>query len=132
MNVLSTYERVSGQQVNTTRSYFIIPVNAFRSTTERVKRTTGFVQKNAPFTYLCCPIYIGRQRIIYFSDIVSKVVSRILGWQSRILSFGGKATLVKHMLQSLPIHLLSAISPPSTTLKQIQALCVDFFWGWFE
>lgn len=57
-------------------------------------------------------------------------MSRITGWQSRILSFGRRATLVKHVIQSLPIHLLSAISPPKTTLKQIQSITADFFWGW--
>ncbi|WMV45629.1 hypothetical protein MTR67_039014 [Solanum verrucosum] len=32
----------------------------------------------------------------------------------------------------MPIHILSAISPPSTTLKQIQSILPDFFWGWRE
>lgn len=70
--------------------------------------------------------------MIYFSDMVSKVTARISGWQSKILSFGGKTTLIKHVLQSLPIHLLSAVSPLSTTLNQIQSLMTDFFWGWMD
>lgn len=38
--------------------------------------------------------------------------------------------MVKHVIQSLPIHLLSAISPPKTTLSQIQAITAEFYWGW--
>lgn len=106
MKMLSTYENVSNQLINKRNSYFIIPENAFRSTAERVNRITGFMQKKDPFTYLGCLIYIRRQRVIYFSDMVSKVVARISGWQSMILSFGGKGTLAKHVLYSLPIHLL--------------------------
>ena len=42
----------------------------------------------------------------------------------------GKAILTKRVLQAIPIHLLSAVTPPTTILKQIQMLMADFFWGW--
>lgn len=65
--------------------------------------------------------------------MVSKVVSKILGWQSKILSYGGRATIIKHVLQSLPIHILSVVSPPTTTLKQIKSIIANFFWdGWIR
>lgn len=47
-------------------------------------------------TYLGCPIYSGRQRIIYYSGLLAKVIARINGWQTKMLSYGGKAVLVKH------------------------------------
>lgn len=130
MNTLSEYEAVSGQLINRDKSHFMLPSSAFRLTVARVRSVTGFNQKQSPITYLGCPLYIGRQRISYFSEIVSKVASRIRGWHTKILSYGGRATLVRHVLQSLPIHLISDISPPKTSLKQIQRLTTDFFWGW--
>ncbi|WMV13572.1 hypothetical protein MTR67_006957 [Solanum verrucosum] len=47
----------------------------------------------------------------------------------RVLSFGGGITLVKHALQSIPIHTMAAISPPNTTIKYIETIIADFFWG---
>ncbi|KAG5600548.1 hypothetical protein H5410_031918 [Solanum commersonii] len=129
MHSLGTYERVSGQLINKTKSHFMIPANSFRSTSDRIKRVTRFNQKEGPLIYLGCPIFIGRSRIIYFSEMINKVVNRITGWQTKMLSYGGKATLIKHVLQSLSIHILSAISPTSTIIKQIQGIMVDFFWG---
>ncbi|KAG5585833.1 hypothetical protein H5410_046267 [Solanum commersonii] len=79
---------------------------------DRVKRYTGFHQKETPITYLSCPLFIGRPRLIYFSELISKIVNRITGWQSKMLGYGGKATLIKHVLQSMPIHILSTIPPP--------------------
>ncbi|KAG5606071.1 hypothetical protein H5410_027563 [Solanum commersonii] len=79
--------------------------------------------------YLGCPLYIGGQRIIYYSELVDKVVKKISGWHSRILSFGGRVTLVKHVLQSIPIHTMAAISPPKTTIKYLKNITADFFWG---
>ena len=37
--------------------------------------------------------------------------------------------MVKHVLQSIPVHTLAAISPPKTTLKCIKKVIADFFWG---
>ncbi|KAK6789597.1 hypothetical protein RDI58_013397 [Solanum bulbocastanum] len=80
--------------------------------------------------YLGCPIFIGRPKIIYFSDLINKIINKITGWQSKMISNGGRVTLFKHVLQSIPIHLLSSIPPPYTVVKQIQHIMADFFWGW--
>ncbi|XP_019151077.1 PREDICTED: uncharacterized protein LOC109147873 [Ipomoea nil] len=51
------------------------------------------------------------------------------GWQARILSQGGKAVLIKTVLQALPTHIFYALSPPKAVVKQIERLFADFFWG---
>ncbi|XP_015160335.1 uncharacterized protein [Solanum tuberosum] len=55
---------------------------------------------------------------------------RITGWQTKLLRYGGRAILVKHVLHFLPIHLLASVTPPVTVLRQIQSITADFFWGW--
>ncbi|XP_049348974.1 uncharacterized protein LOC125813528 [Solanum verrucosum] len=122
MQTLATYERISGQLINKAKSHFLLHPNAFKTTCDRIKRYTGFHQKEAPITYLGCPLFIERPKLTYFSDLINKIVNRITGWQSKMLSYGGKATLIKHVLQSMPIDILSAISPLSTTLKKIQSI----------
>lgn len=130
MKTLKIYEETSGQLVNTDKSHFMVHPNAFNSTKERIKRLTAFRQKEGPLTYLSCPLFVGRPRIIYFSDLINKVLCKITCWQIKLLSYGGRAVLVKHVLQSLPIHLLSAVIPPVTVLKQVQSIMANFFWGW--
>ncbi|XP_055800356.1 uncharacterized protein LOC129869757 [Solanum dulcamara] len=130
METLHTYEHASGQLINRDKSNFMVPSNAFNSTVRRIKKVTGFKQKNSPITYLGCPLYIGRQRIIYYSELIAKVVARIAGWQAKLISYGGRVTLIKHVIQALSIHLLSASSPPATTIKQIQSITTNFLWGW--
>lgn len=129
MKTLSTYELVSDQLINRDKIHFMIPGETPQDTIDRIRDTTGFNEKESPITYLGCPLYIGKQRVIYFSDIVDKIVRRISGWQSRILSYGGKVTFLKYVLQSLPIHTLAAILPPKTTLKYIKRLTPDFLGG---
>ncbi|WMV30193.1 hypothetical protein MTR67_023578 [Solanum verrucosum] len=122
------YEHTSNQLINEEKSQFMVPANTSHDIINNIQEVTRFSQKDSPITYLGCPLYIGRQRIIY-SQLVEKVSKKISGWQTRILSFGGKITLVKHALQSIPIHTMAAISPPSTTIKYIESIIADFFWG---
>uniref|UniRef100_A0A8C0UC45 Reverse transcriptase domain-containing protein n=1 Tax=Cyanistes caeruleus TaxID=156563 RepID=A0A8C0UC45_CYACU len=112
MKVLQNYELASGQQINKNKSHFMTASSVFHYTNRRIHRLTGFTRKDSPITYLGCPLYTGRKRIRHFSCIITKVVSRIRGWHGRMLSYGGRLTLIKHVLQSLPIHLLSAVTPP--------------------
>lgn len=67
--------------------------------------------------------------MIYFNTMVSKVASRMQGWQGKMLSFGGKAVLIKSVLQALPLHLLSVLHPLKTVLHQIEKIIANFFWG---
>lgn len=39
---------------------------------------------------------------------------------------------MKHVIQSLPIHLLSFVCAPQTMLKQISGLMDELFWGWMN
>ena len=128
MKTIEEYEGVSGQQVNKEKSFFMVNSNTNHVIIDNIERATGFDRKESPINYLGCPLYIGRQRIIYYSGVVEKVIKRVLGWQAKILNFGGKATLVKHVLQSIPVHTLAAISPPKTTLKCIKKVIADFLW----
>ena len=91
-----------------------------------IKMETCFRMKKSPIIYLGYPLYISGQRIIYYSDVVEKVIKRNSGWQTKIFNFGGKVTLVKHVLQSIPIHTLAAISPPKTTLNYLKRLLLIF------
>ncbi|XP_019262748.1 PREDICTED: uncharacterized protein LOC109240551 [Nicotiana attenuata] len=129
MWILKNYEDTSGQLINRQKSHFMTASNALPTTIRRIQEETSFTIKDLPLTYLGCPLYTGRIRIMYFNGLISKVVGRIKGWHGKMLSYGGRATLIKHALQSLPIHLLSTVTPPKTVMKQIERLVANFFQG---
>ena len=130
MQTLKTYQDTFVQLINCDKSNFMVHQNAFESTNDRIKRNTGFKQKQGITSYLGCPLFKGRPRIPYFSDLVSKVICMITGWKTKQLNYGGRFVLIKHVLQAFPIHLISAIPPSGTLLKQIKMLMTNFFLGW--
>lgn len=46
-----------------------------------------------------------------------------------MLSFGGKATLINSVLQSIPIYTLSAIVPPKCVITELHKIFTNFFWN---
>lgn len=71
----------------------------------------------------------GKKNISYYSDIVNKVINRIKGWHTKFLFTRGRATLIRHVLLAIPIHLLSAVNPTKGTMELIEKCIARFFWS---
>jgi hypothetical protein len=60
---------------------------------------------------------------------VNKIRTRLSGWNSRFLSFGGRLVLLKSVLTSLPVYTLSFFRAPSGIISSIESIVTKFFWG---
>ncbi|XP_019266837.1 PREDICTED: uncharacterized protein LOC109244235 [Nicotiana attenuata] len=117
MNELHEYEKISEQMVNKRKSSFYVPFQEDDQRITDINKITGFQWCQFPMKYLGCPIYLGRKKVVYFSDMVAKVANRMQGWQSKLLSYGDKVVLIKSILQALPLHILFVLHPPKTVLN---------------
>ncbi|KEH35150.1 hypothetical protein MTR_3g081050 [Medicago truncatula] len=66
-----------------------------------------------PFMYLGLPIGGNPRRFQFWEPIVNRIKSRLSGWNSRFLSFGGRLILLKSVLTSLPVDALSFFKAPT-------------------
>lgn len=105
MKILKEYENVSGQLINLTKSFLYLHENVPIVVGQRLRKLTGIGQGSLPFTYLGCPIFYGRKKNVHFESLIEKVKARVKSWQNKLLSYGGRYTLVKHVLQSMSIYL---------------------------
>ncbi|WMV20354.1 hypothetical protein MTR67_013739 [Solanum verrucosum] len=69
----------------------------------------------------------GKKRINYFTEIAKKIMNKIVGWQGRFLSPGGKVVLIQHVLQSQPLHIFAALKPHVTVIKETGIHFSNFF-----
>lgn len=46
-----------------------------------------------------------------------------------MLSIGGRSVLIAHVLESMPIHLLSAVNPPKYVIDELHKMFSRFFWS---
>ncbi|KAG6658115.1 hypothetical protein CIPAW_04G137600 [Carya illinoinensis] len=82
-----------------------------------------------PCTYLGVPLHVGRMTIRLFEPLLLKLQKKLAGWKSNILSFGGKIILLKHVLSSMPIHVLSVMNLPKGVFKAIKSIFSNFIWN---
>lgn len=126
MRVLNEYEEVSSQRVNKSKSSFYLHNNTHLGVTIRLRRLSEIRQGNFPINYLGCPVFCGRPKISYFEEILRKIVRGISTWNNKLLSFGWRQILIKHVLQSMPLYLLTIMNPPKRVIEKIHQLFAKF------
>ncbi|GJY28102.1 hypothetical protein Tco_0403869 [Tanacetum coccineum] len=60
-----------------------------------------------PFTYLRLPIGENMRRVKAWGPVVEKFKNKLVDWKAKTMSFGGRLTLVKSVLGSLPLYYFS-------------------------
>ena len=88
-----------------------------------IERITKYSRQHFPVHYLGFPLYFGRCKSAYFREVGQAVLGRILSWKSKFLSTARMMVLIKHVLSSIPLHLLFASIIPIFVFKGIQKVC---------
>jgi hypothetical protein len=63
---------------------------------------------------------------------VKKMEKRLARWKRLYLSKGGRVTLIKSTLSSIPTYFLSLFPIPMSVAHKIEKLQQDFLWGGLE
>ncbi|KAK1416690.1 hypothetical protein QVD17_25805 [Tagetes erecta] len=82
-----------------------------------------------PFQHLGVPVGENLNRIKSWDPVIDKFKGKLSSWKARTLSFGGRLTLVKSVLGSLPIYFMSLFKMPSAVVRKLEGLRRDFLWG---
>ncbi|XP_019232505.1 PREDICTED: uncharacterized protein LOC109213200 [Nicotiana attenuata] len=127
VDVLALYERTSGQLINKAKSSYYVHSKIAADLKNAVATITGFSKGTFPFTYFGCPIFYTRRRKNYYNDLIQKVKAKLHSWKGKLLSYGGKATLISSVLQSIPTHILSVLDPPDNVIEHLHKTFARFF-----
>jgi hypothetical protein len=82
-----------------------------------------------PIQYLGLPLTLGRTRMVHLQYIQDRAKGRLAGWQGRLVNMAGRRELVKSVLSSLPVYLLTVIKAPKKFLKEMDKLRKCFLWA---
>ena len=80
-------------------------------------------------TYLGMPLGASHKSPSIWNPILEKFHRKLAGWKRLYLSKGGRLTLLKSTLSSLPTYYLSLFTIPSHVANKLEKSQRDFLWG---
>lgn len=125
---LIAFQIVSGLGVNFHKSalYGINVDNTWLSqAAESLLCRTG----SLPFTYLGLPIGGNTTRMAAWDSIIKKMQSKLASWKGNLLSIGGRLTLIKSSLASLPLYFMSIYPIPKGVIEVMVKIQRNFLWS---
>ncbi|GJZ70311.1 RNA-directed DNA polymerase, eukaryota [Tanacetum coccineum] len=84
---------------------------------------------SSPFNYLGVKVGSSSSRSNFWDEVIAKLSSRLSKWKIKMLSIGGRFTLNKVVLSSLPIYLMSIYKTPVGVLRKMESIRRRFFNG---
>lgn len=127
-NLLKAFEVMSGLKVNYHKTV-VCGVGVDQSHLESFASILDCKTQSLPISYLGLPLGANPKLKSTWSPVIEKFQSRLSSWKHRSLSFGGRLTLVKSVLSSLPIYYLSLFKMPEGVAKKIEGIQSRFLWG---
>ncbi|XP_071704164.1 uncharacterized protein [Rutidosis leptorrhynchoides] len=82
-----------------------------------------------PFTYLGLPVGDNMNRIGAWETVFNKLSEKLSLWKSKVLSIGGRLTLTKSVLGSLPLFYMSLFRASIGVIKKLESIRMRFLWG---
>ena len=92
---------------------------------------SAFPEQRVTFliTYLGIPIVMGRLRLSHIQHVQDKALAKLSGWQCKLLNPRGRRVLVRSVLSSLPVYLLTVLKPPKKFIKSFDKVRRRFLWA---
>ncbi|GJU69033.1 RNA-directed DNA polymerase, eukaryota [Tanacetum coccineum] len=91
--------------------------------------TMGCLIFTTPFVHLGVKVGGAMSKIKFWDDVVAKVSSSLSKRKLKTLSIGGRLTLIKSVLTSIPLYHMSIFKVPSGVLKLLESIRRNFFNG---
>ncbi|GKB50184.1 RNA-directed DNA polymerase, eukaryota, reverse transcriptase zinc-binding domain protein [Tanacetum coccineum] len=127
-HVLDCFYWASGLRINMSKS----KIMGILVADDKVKSATtklGCLMLNTPFSYLGTKVGGSMSRTHAWEEVIDKVRSRLSRWKMKTLSIGGRLTLLKSVLGSMPIFHMSIFKAPLSVIRQLESIRSHFFNG---
>ena len=125
--ILIWFEAASGLRINLAKSE-IIPVGEVEEILEMAAEL-GCRVGSLPSQYLGLPLGVPNRASSMWDGVEEKVRRRLALWKRQYISKGGRITLIKSTLASMPIYQMSIFRMPKSVAKRVEKTQRDFLWG---
>lgn len=64
-----------------------------------------------------------------YNFLVERVISKLLGWKSKFLSFARRTVLIYSIMAAIPNHVMQGVALSSHLCEKLDKVNKDFLWG---
>ena len=125
--VLIFFEAITGLKVNVGKRE-IVPVGEVGNL-DALARILCCKVSCLPMSYLGIPLGAHFKDASIWNPILERVEKKLFGWKRLYLSKGGRLTLLKSTLSSLPTYYLSLFTIPQHITDRLERIQRNFLWG---
>ena len=130
-SALKIFSTVSGLNINFGKNT-LLGINMEEKEVTYLANSVQCSVGSWPIKYLGLPLGGNPTKKTFWEPVVTKVAKRLDGWKRAFLSRGGRLTLIRSVLSSLPIYFLSLFKMPQGVADVIEKLMRDFLWGGYN
>ncbi|XP_022014254.1 uncharacterized protein LOC110913739 [Helianthus annuus] len=129
--MLRIFHMCSSLRINIHKST-LYGVGVDREAVDGMASGLGCRSGDTPFNYLGIQVGANMTRINNWDPVVKVFKTRLSRWKSKTLSIGGRLTLIKSVLQSLPSYYFSLFKALVGVVNVLEGLIRRFLWGGSE
>jgi ribonuclease HI len=127
LEVLKEFCQLSGQEVSQEKTSLLFSRNVDRGTRNNLIQRSGFSVTNEFGKYLGVPLVGRAPKRHDFNYLIEQVSSKLAAWKATQLSFAGRLTLAKSVIEAVPTYpMMSSKIPKAYEIQRIQR---NFLWG---
>lgn len=127
--MLSRYEKLSDQAINFNKSSITFSPNTKTQDRNEICQTLQVNEVQEPGKYLGMPMRVGRKKVSVFQFLTDRVKQKLQGWGNKMISKGGKCTLLKTAAQTIPNFWMNLFLIPNEICESIEVHMNGFWWG---
>ena len=126
-HLLKTYEDVSGQAINYSKSCVAFNGNLTEYDGQLLVDCLGMPWVIFHDRYLGLPVLVGKSKKDTFAHIKDRLWKKLNGWKGSLLSSAGKEILMKTVAQVVPLYTMQTFLLP-TFCDELNQKVAQFWW----
>ncbi|GJU77019.1 RNA-directed DNA polymerase, eukaryota [Tanacetum coccineum] len=128
VHMLKCFFMASGLQINIHKSK-LMGIGVSQEEVRAAASIIGCSTFSNPFTYLGVKVGMSSSKRKSWDEVIGKISARLSKWKIKTLSIGGRLTLIKSVLTSLPLYHMSIYKAPMGVLRDMESFRRRFFNG---
>nr|GEV15434.1 RNA-directed DNA polymerase, eukaryota [Tanacetum cinerariifolium] len=128
VNMIKCFYLAPGLKINIQKSK-IMGIGTSQEEVDAAANVIGCNTFSSPFNYMDVKVGSSSSRSNFWDEVIAKLSFRLSKWKIKTLSIGGRFTLNKAVLSSLPIYLMSIYKTHVGVLRKMESIRRRFLNG---